>query len=1074
MQMGMLFHSLYAPNSGLYIQQFQAVLNGTVDVEKLSCAWQSVIAKNAILRTAFFWENLEKPLQVTFKQVDVSIREVDLTSKTEGEQATELEELLSSDLHSDFILSHAPLMRFHLIRLKDERNMFIWTHHHILLDGWSVAQLFKEVFDVYEALVKEEEPVFQKRKPFVDYIEWLQKNAAEDDGHFWHEYLSGFEMPNRLPGEIRTRLPVQPDACNFAVCEKTWSRESTEKLIQCAKSHQLTLNTIIQGVWALAIHAYSGDEDIVFGVTVAGRPPSLSGIESMLGLFINTLPLRVRIDRQSSVGEWLKTIQHQMISLHEYEHTPLHEIQKKSEVAKGPTLFESIVVYENYPVSEIPRASGHGLLIERSQFEETTNFKITNSVAVSANRELTFQMKFNKHEIAESVCTAVMEYIDTLLDYFGNEGMGVPLSHIPKVSAVVQEFYLEQAAKTTDYSDDRCFHQLFEDAVNQTPDRTAIVCEEQTLTYRELNERANRLARFLKQLGVQNETLVGVHADRNVSLFISLLGILKAGGTFVPLDPAHPAERNGRVLEEGGITYLLVDSNDAVDASANCKVINISDLQIEQYAPDNFDEPLSASQLCYAIFTSGTTGTPKGVLVTHSNLVNAAYAWLEEYRLSEFDVKLLQLASCAFDVFMGDVARTFVSGGTLIVCPNAVKLDLPRLYEWVDRHEITIVESTPALLVPFMEYVHDQRLPMKSLQVLILGSDYLAAADYKQLIQRYGHHMRIINSYGVTEATVDSSYFEIRSLEQWHESGESHVPIGKPMPNTYYYILDEQLRLVPIGAIGELYIGGRGISRGYLNRTELTQQSFVRDPFQPDKRLYKTGDLARWREDGIVEFLGREDHQIKIRGYRVELGEIENALLEHEAIVRAAVFYYAEKSSLCAYVVCTKDTSRESVLFDLRRRLPEYMIPHSIEFMETLPLTPNGKVDRKALPTPGDERGADDESQLVEPLNDIEDQLLEVWKKLLGIQRISTDQSFFDLGGNSLLILKLFNEINRLFPNANVSVSDLFSYHTIRQLSKYIRSKHETDDLDLLLLQLEKGEIDLEAAQSKLQLISRQ
>ncbi|WP_434954377.1 amino acid adenylation domain-containing protein, partial [Paenibacillus polymyxa] len=553
------------------------------------------------------------------------------------------------------------------------------------------------------------------------------------------------------------------------------------------------------------------------------------------------------------------------------------------------------------------------------------------------------------------------------------------------------------------------FHTYVEEQAQLVTDHVAVVYEGQQLTYRKLNERANQLARRLRNEGIGRESIVGILSERSVDMLVGVLAVWKAGGAYVPLDADYPSERIRFMLEDSGATVLLTqtDLQERAQAWLNESYVALGDEKAkgeletaagaETMERDNLNEDLSlksnsvsdseaasesATKLClhtvlalndeslytgdttdvdhinephdlaYVIYTSGTTGRPKGVMIEHRSLVNTAVAYRRDYRLNQFPVRLLQLASFSFDVFVGDMARTLYNGGTMVICPKDDRLDFSRLHGWIRDYQITVFESTPALIVPFMQYVHEQGLDMSSMELLITSSDSCSVTDYRMLQERFGADIRIMNSYGVTEAAIDSSFYD-EELSKLPSSG--HVPIGQAWLNARFYIVDSQLNPVPIGVLGELCIGGAGVARGYLNRADLTAEKFVANPYVPGERLYRTGDLARWMPDGNVDFIGRMDDQVKIRGFRIELGEVEAQLLTVDGIEKAIVTAWENENGdkdLCAYVVASEALNLPELRSILQPKLPGYMIPTYVVPLDQFPLTPNGKIDRKALPAP--------------------------------------------------------------------------------------------------------------------------
>ncbi|KKD56757.1 non-ribosomal peptide synthetase, partial [Paenibacillus sp. ICGEB2008] len=608
------------------------------------------------------------------------------------------------------------------------------------------------------------------------------------------------------------------------------------------------------------------------------------------------------------------------------------------------------------------------------------------------------------------------------------------------------------------------FHQLFEEQAKRTPEAAAVVYENDQLTYAELNERANSLAATLRTSGIGRDTIVGILAERSVDLLVAVLAVWKAGGAYVPLDPDYPAERVRFMLEDSGAKVLLTQTalRERAEAwlgeeeLALAAVLYLDDEA--SYSEERANAPLEADDhlhecrpedLAYVIYTSGTTGKPKGVMIEHRSLVNTAAGYRREYQLNQFPVRLLQLASFSFDVFVGDIARTLYNGGTMVIVPKDDRIDPSRLHYWISQQQVTIFESTPALIVPFLEYVHEHQLDMSGMELLITSSDSCSVADYRTLQERFGSLFRIINAYGVTEAAIDSSFYD-EELAKLPQTG--NVPIGKAWLNAKFYIVDAHLNPVPVGVLGELVIGGVGVARGYLNRPELTEEKFVDSPFAAGERLYRTGDLARWMEDGNVDFIGRIDNQAKIRGYRIETGEVEAKLLSVGGVKEAVVVVREDQEgqkALCAYYTAEEGLTVADLKRAISSELPGYMIPSYFVELERLPLTPNGKIDRKALPAP--EGGASAGREYVAPRTELEAKLVAIWQGVLGPVTIGVTDNFFDLGGHSLRATTLVSKVHKEL-SVDLPLRDVFRHSTIEAMAEAISQLERQEHLSIPVL----------------------
>jgi amino acid adenylation domain-containing protein len=1109
MQQGMLFHSLYAPTSGMYVEQLSFELNGNLDVAAFKQAWQEVLNRHSVLRTAFVWENLEKPLQVVGRQVSLPWQQLDWRELSSIEQQQQLEALLEAEQKRGFELSKAPLMNLTLIQLAENPYQFIWNHHHLLLDGWSLPLIFKEVITFYSAFCQGKELYLEKPRPYRDYIAWLQQQNVTEAEAFWRETLKGFTAPTA----IFSHSPIankQSPIPSYNEQQLKLSAEATLALQSLARKEQLTLNSIVQGVWALLLSRYSGEQDIVYGATVSGRPPTLAGAESMVGLFINTLPVRVWVDPHQFILPWLKQFQTQLVELRQYEYNPLIDIQGWSEVPRGVSLFESIVVFENYPIDPAVRQFNSNLEIGNFRTFGKTNYPLT--VTVVPDSELLLKIGYVCDRFHSDTINRMLAHLETLLLNI----VAKPHQRLSELSLLTAteryqlliEFNQNKSKIQNPKSKiGQCVHQLFEEQVKRTPDAIAVVFQDQQLTYRKLNAKANCLAHYLQSFGVGTEVKVGIYLDRSLDLIVAVLGVLKAGGAYVPLDPAYPQERLAFMLKDAELS-LVISHSSVVNSFEQMTVINL-DENWKKIARESESNPVSRSRsdnLAYIIYTSGSTGQSKGVMVEHGSVVNAYLGWEEIYQLSERLTCHLQMASFSFDVFTGDMVRALCSGGKLVLCDRSHLLDAEKLYQLMLREKVDCAEFVPAVLRNLIQYLEESEQRLDFMRLLVCGSDSWYNSEYSKFRQFCGSQIRLINSFGVTEATIDSSYFETTKIGL---SIDQLVPIGKPFPNTQLYILDANLQPVPIGVAGELYIGGAGLARGYLNRPELTTEKFIQNPFTDFRfsildfrldnnfddlesssgkacstmqirefsRIYNTGDLARYLPDGNIEFLGRSDNQVKIRGYRIELGEIEATLNQHPAIQQVVVVVREDRpgnKQLVAYLtprsgykIQDSELHNELRLF-LANKLPEYMVPSTFVLLESLPLTPNGKIDRKRLPIPTQTEESKKTVKFYRtPTEGI---LTGIWIQVLGIQPIEITDNFFQLGGHSLLATQVISRIRKAFQ-LEIPLRYLFESPTIAELSLRIEAEIKAGqklELPPIVCVPREGNLTLSFAQQRL------
>ncbi|MEL4898163.1 amino acid adenylation domain-containing protein [Crocosphaera sp. Alani8] len=1017
MQQGMLFHSLLAPESGAYIVQMTYQIRGALNSLTFEEAWQKLCDRHPIFRTAFVWENLEKPLQVVGRKVKLPVEQLDWTNFSINQQSENLTELLQEQRQQGFNLSHAPLIKITLIKLEKDHYQVIWTHHHLLLDGWSVGCIFKEFLAYYQVFSLGKTIDLPIPTPYRDYISWLQKQDRTNAEKYWKKTLKGFISPTPL-GIDKPTPNFRKASPQYNEKQKHLSRELTSALQKLAKEKQLTLNTLIQGVLSLVLSCYSGESDIVFGATVSGRPPKMSDAESMIGLFINTLPVRVKINPQQSLLSWLKQLQNKQIEQQEYEYTPLLEIQQHSDVSGNFPLFENLVIFENYPVEPTLKKSLQGLEINNIQTTEQTNYPLT--LYVTVRSQLTLRVLYDSDRFSSSSIDRFLEHLETLLTSISEN----PEQQLWEISLLTnqeqKELLIEGKREEEKNNSNICIHQLFEAQVEKIPNNTAVIFEEESLTYQELNKKANQLAHYLHKLGIKAETLVGICLESSLEMVIALLAIIKVGGAYLSLDSNYPQQRLDFIIQDSEIDYLIGSSASKNNNSNTVKYfIDIDKIQAEinQQKNTNLELEINPENLAYIIYTSGSTGIPKGVQVPHSCLSNFLLSMKEKPGLTDKDT-LLSVTTLSFDIAALELYLPLTVGAKLILVSRDVTVEGVTLAQQLLTQKVTVMQATPATWKLLLASGWEGK---KDLTILC-GGEALSPDLAEQLKEK---SKQVFNLYGPTETTIWSSVYEVETEK---------VRLGKPINNTQLYILDKDYNQLPIGVPGELYIGGKGVTRGYLKRPELTAERFIANPFKAGERLYKTGDLVKYGEDREIEYIGRIDYQVKLRGYRLELGEIETILLNHPQIKEAVVI--VKEESLIAYIVCQEEINinPRSIKEYIGERLPSYMIPSRFVELEKLPLTPNGKINRKALPEPNDRQQLTE--TYVSPRSEIERTIAKIWQEVLKIETIGINDPFFDLGGHSLSMVRVHSKVREAF-SSDISLVEMFQYPTISDLAAY-------------------------------------
>ena len=936
MQKGMLFHHLEAPSSGAYIQQLVIQLREQVDVPLFRNAWQEVVDRHAVLSTSFQWEGAGLPLQRVDREVVVPWEEQDWSAVPVAERDGQLARFLVTDLQRGFDITKAPLMRLSLFRMDENVFCLVWTFHHILVDGRSRLLLLQEVFSLYEVSKRRLSLQLPQPRPYSDYIRWLEACDFERTESYWRELLKGYlaAAPLNLGGP----RGHSQEACCRSIQEERLSPAMTAALETFARQNQLTLNTLIQGAWAFLLSRYTREDDVVFGATRACRKSTIENSESMIGLFINTLPVRLKIGGRDTVMDCLKALRAQWVSLREYEHTPLPKIQSWSDVPSGQPLFDTIVVFENFDLEGKLRELGEEWKTRSVRVHQQTHYPLT--LEVYAERSLLLRIDYAKSRFDEACVLRMLGHLRELLA----DMMARPEVHPTKLwlltSSEKQEL-LEQRnqpdrsgeSSRIPYDGDVTLDELLEQQVKRAPDALAVTCEDVSITYRELSTRASELAHRLRELGVGPDVIVGLCIERSIDLVVALVAVLKAGGTYLPIDLAYPKERLAFMLDDSQARVLLTQTNllaNLPSTSARVYCVDSPDVTSPTTPCTHDRETLTApDNLAYVIYTSGTTGKPKGTLISHRNVVRLLSATDSWYHFSERDVWTF-FHSHAFDFSVWEIWGALLFGGRLVVVPYLVSRSPEAFYRLLSTERVTILNQTPSAFYQLIQAEETIGQKDLALRYVIFGGEALEVQALRPWYERHRDHPKLVNMYGITETTVHVTY---RPLSQ--SDLNSGSVIGAPISDLQVYILDGDSQPTPIGVAGEIYVGGSGLARGYLNRPELTAERFIPSPFghEPGARLYKTGDLARFLPGRDIEYLGRIDHQVKIRGFRIELGEIESVLRQHPSVREVAMLAREDapgEKRLVAYVVPREPITASELRSHLKRLVPEYMVPGGV------------------------------------------------------------------------------------------------------------------------------------------------
>ncbi|HKH45336.1 MAG TPA: amino acid adenylation domain-containing protein, partial [Thermoanaerobaculia bacterium] len=1035
LQGGILVESLVAGDPEIYFEQLGYRLQGPLDAAAFREAWRTVLARHPVLRTSFLWEGLERPLQMVRRGVELAWVEEDWRHQPEASRQEALEAFLRRDRRTGFDLARPPLTRFALLRLAEEEHFFVWSHHHLLLDGWCLGLLVQEVFQLYRSGVEGRQVRLEPRRPYRDYIAWLERQDLAAAERFWRERLAGISGPTPLtvdrpaagpreaaPGEEDLLLPVEESAALDAF----------------ARSRGLTPSTLFHGAWALLLARYAARSRVVFGSVVAGRPPELAQAAEMVGLFINTLPVPVEVRPEQPAGPWLEALQSDLAGLRQFEHSPLARVQAWSGAPAGLPLFESLLVFENYQRAPALPSAEVGLRVADVRFFESTETALT--LAVGPGREILLHAEYDRRRFDAATVRRLLGHLRTLLGAM----VAAPeraLADLPLLTPAEERQLLADWNATARALPAAPVHRLFAAVAARQPEAPAVVSAEGALSYGELDRAANRLAWRLRRLGVGPEVLVGICLERSPELAVAILAVLKAGGAYLPLDPAYPAERLAFLIADAGLAWIVSRAPEARSLpEGGAPVVR---LDAEDLAGESDRDPgveVDPAALAYALYTSGSTGRPKGVLTPHGALTNYACDMVERFGLRGDD-RILQFAPLSFDVLVEELIPTWLAGAAVVLAEPAEIATCAGLQSVLARHRVTGVEL-PATF--WQEWVHELSLtgaePPASLRFVLVGCDRPTPERVAEW-RRFGR--TLIHVFGLTETTITTTLYRVEP-----DGADLDLPIGRPVANARIYVVDAGLRPVPIGVPGELLIGGAGLGRGYLGRPALTAERFTPDPWgAAGERLYRAGDLARYRADGNVDFLGRIDDQVKVRGFRIEPGEVEAVLRRHPGVGDVVVMARGETPgdrALAAFVTAAPgaaEISARELKAHVAASLPDYMVPSSVALLEKLPLTRHGKVDRQALAALAPAALASDrtaeERRPAAPRTPVEEMMAGIWADVLGLGRVGIHDSFFDLGGHSLLATRLISRIRRAF-GVELPLRSLFERPALADLSRAV------------------------------------
>ena len=1071
-QQAMLIYSLYVPESKAYFEQVCYTYRGPLNSSAFAAAWQQVIQRHEILRTSFSTGDAEHLCQFVHADVRLSFQEHDWRGFSAREQELRRDHFLKDDCERGFDLATPPLIRVAVLQTENEAFWIVISNHHIILDGWSMSVVRDEVSQFYGQLVHDREITLKGAPQFSSYLQWFERQDLLAAEKFWRNELEGFGAPNNLPvdaGAGQANILVD----SFAEKTLSLSAELTSAIRDCARREHLTISTLLQGAWAILLSRYAATDDVVFGITVSGRPYDLPEIESLVGLLINTLPVRVKLSPDESSLACLKQIQRRVSSALEYEHCSLKQIQNWSDVPFNQPLFETLLVFENFAGAGSSFALDGPIEVSSTQLSRT-NYPLT--LVVNPGPALRLQFVYHRNRFADDVIERMLAHVANILAGIAAD-VNQPLRSAAMLTAAeTQKLLLDFNNTAREFPED-VVTRIFERQVELAPNATAVVHADESLTYGELNARANQLARYLKQHGVGAESLVGISLPRSPEMVIAVVAILKAGGAYVPLDPGYPKDRLEFMLADSKVEVLITQTTRAAQFFEYNRKLICLDADAERMAAnetENLAEAAQTANAAYVIYTSGSTGKPKGTLIEHRSLLNFTQAASAAYQITGSD-RVLQFASLSFDTSAEEIFPALTKGATLVLRTDSMLSSAEHFLQACDQLGITVLDLPTAYWHELIDELAANNLSLPDcIRLVIVGGEKALPERLALWHEHVADRVRLLNTYGPTETTIVATMCDLSAA---NAEPILQAPIGQPIANAVVYVLDPERRPVPIGLPGELYVGGAGVARGYLNRPELTREKFIANPFANERAplLYRTGDVVCYRPDGQLNFLGRMDNQVKIRGFRIELEEIEQAIRANDEVLEAVVLAPENggDKKLIAYVVMARNTRLSPA--DLRQflsgKLPAHMIPAAFTFIDSIPLMPGGKTDRHALLSLRQFPNTSSVENFEGPRSPLEESIAAVWANVLKVEQPGIHDNFFELGGHSLMAAKLISSLRRQLQ-VELNLIDVFQSPTIARLAAliYERQTESEADEELALLLAEIQNLSDEEAQQRLTL----
>lgn len=1025
MQKSILINHELDPLSTAYVEQFDFTLVGELEFQRMEQALVKVSEHYDILRTVFSYRKTDQPRQVVLKSWAPKLMMQDLRDAPDSEKA--VMDFKAEDINQGFDLSGDVLLRGALLRTGDRSWRFVLTFHHIIMDGWSLAPFFQKLLEYYEKGNSLNYGKDREAYPYREYIQWLDSQDREAPRLFWTNYLAGYEKAVSLP------TYGAPGPYDHAVHRFCLDQGLVHRIKELAQFRNTTVNTVFQVAWGLLLQKYNHTQDAVYGNVVSGRPPNLPGVESMVGLFINTLPLRVYTEKGDSFVSLCTKTQKGGFGAASFEYYPLYEIQSHSQLKNK--LLNHVMAFENYPLAERLQALGReaeqGVRFESVQVFERTNYDFY--IVINPGESFVITFAYNKGQYAKETMAGLEHSLVTLLEEACTYP-DAPVNTLRMCSPMDQSLVVEEFNQTRmPYPMDSSVDRIFLDIASVYGERTALIWKDSLVTYRELDQWSDYLALQMRAKGLGTGMNAGLLLPRCPELIAGILGILKTGASYVPLDIATAPDRLAFMIEDADI-QLVCSGEELISCLPESVEIILTDRPESYTSTERVDSSHGSGSPAYLMYTSGSTGQPKGCVITHRNILRLVFG--PNYIKFNPQQVILQTGSPAFDASTFEIWGALLHGGIVVLAEEKDILDADCLGRIIAEKGVKSLWLTSAL---FNQLCDQGPGIFNPLENLLVGGDALSIQHIRR-VKEANPDLCVVNGYGPTENTTFSTTHKVTEADLQSQ----RIPIGRPLANSTAYVLDESLNPLPVGAIGELCVGGDGVSLGYHKRSSLTAERFLEDPFRKGGRIYRTGDLARWLPDGTLDFLGRFDSQVKVRGYRVELGEIEHTMVKllnlKEVVVKLQEV--GNEKQLCAYYTADYKADSKGWRSILASQLPDYMIPVFFMQLDFMPLTINGKIDYQALQI-SPRKDIKDHPQS-RPLSSLEKSVAKIFQSVLGLEAVSIHDNFFEIGANSLNLVTVKNRIKQAFKK-DIPLTILFEYTSIARLAEYLKTDEEEE-----------------------------